>query len=92
MAGLVPAIPIPIGTGPEKRATDRGYGGCGDGRVKPGHDGVGIASGSIPSTPAFHHYSITALSRAFARTIARGGRRISNSSSNAGRVVQIIST
>ena len=37
MAGLDPAIAT--GTGREVRATDRGYGGCGDGRVKPGHDG-----------------------------------------------------
>ena len=37
MAGLVPAIPT--GTGRENCATDRGYGGCGDGLDKPGHDG-----------------------------------------------------
>ena len=37
MAGLNPAIPK--GTGREKCATDRRYGGCGDGRVKPSHDG-----------------------------------------------------
>jgi hypothetical protein len=38
------------------------------------------------------HYSMTTASRTFARTATRGGRRISNSSSSAGRVVQIIST
>jgi len=34
--GSVPAIPT--GTGRENCATDRGDGGCGDGRDKPGHD------------------------------------------------------
>ena len=40
MAGPVPAIPT--GTGRENCATDRRYGGCGDGRDKPGHDGETI--------------------------------------------------
>ena len=32
----------PHDSGRENCATDRRYGGCGDGRVKPGHDGLGL--------------------------------------------------
>src|SRR5665213_593647 len=46
VAGPDPAIAA--GTSPENCATDRGYGGFGDGRVKPGHDGEeGVASNNL---------------------------------------------